>query len=164
MRPYLRPLSYLLVPVLLLALNSCSKKDAVEAKNVASYTLDGQTKNCLLTQTASTQTSFDYITLSLTTTPQPSSGPEVLELKLWRISSPPNASYDFMDNGSPWAVVYTANQLPEVGYYFTSTTRAYTGSSSKFSGAFTCEARYLTGPTTYTVVHTITGTLINVQL
>lgn len=45
----------------------------------------------------------------------------------------------------------------------TSTTRTYT-SSSGFSGAFTCKARHATGPGTYTIAHTITGTLVNVQL
>lgn len=163
MLPCLRPLSCLLAPVLLLGLNSCSKKDAAEVKNVASYTLDGQARSCLLTQTASTQADFDYLTLNLATTPQPSSGPEVLEIKLWKLTGQPNGTYNFMYDGSSKGVVYTTNQLPDVGYYLTSTTRTYT-SSSGFSGAFTCEARNVTGPGTYTVAHTITGTLINVQL
>jgi hypothetical protein len=163
MRHSFQPLAYLLALVLLAGFASCSKKDAAAARNLASYTLDGQTRNCLLTQTTSTQAELDYLILSLTTTPQPSSGPEVLEIKLRKPTGYPNSVYDFMYDGGSNGVVYTMNQLPSVGYYLTSTTRTFT-TSTEFSGAFTCEAHTATGPGVYSVAHTIAGTLVNVQL
>jgi hypothetical protein len=163
MRHSFHPLAYLLALLLLAGFASCSKKDAAEARNLASYTLDGQTRNCLLMRTMTTQTELDYLTLSLTTTPQPSSGPEVLEIKLRKPTGYPNSVYDFMYDGSSNGVVYTMNQLPSVGYYLTSTTRTFI-TSTGLSGAFTCEARITMGPGVYSVAHTIAGTLVNVQL
>lgn len=158
-----RLLPSLLAPVLLVSLSACSKKDAVEVKNLASYSLDGQFKTCSLTQATSTQAEFDYVTLRLTTMPQPSSGPEVLEIKLWKLTGQPTSTYSFLYDGSASGVVYTATPRPPVGYYLTSITRTFT-SSTGFSGSFTSEARTATGPGTYTVAHVITGTLTNVQL
>jgi hypothetical protein len=148
MRHSFHPLAYLLALLLLAGFASCSKKDAAEARNLASYTLDGQTRNCLLMRTMTTQTELDYLTLSLTTTPQPSSGPEVLEIKLRKPTGYPNSVYDFMYDGSSNGVVYTMNQLPSVGYYLTSTTRTFI-TSTGLSGAFTCEARITMGPGVY---------------
>jgi hypothetical protein len=64
MRHSFHPLAYLLALVLLAGFASCSKKDAAEARNLASYTLDSQTRNCLLTQTTSTQAELDYLPLA----------------------------------------------------------------------------------------------------
>jgi hypothetical protein len=148
MRPYFR----LLPCLLLVSLSACSKKDAVEAQNLASYSLDGQFRTCSITQATSTQADFDYLTLRLTTTPQPSSGPEVLDIKLWKLTGQPASTYNFLYDGSASGVVYTAPQLPPVGYYLTSITKLLT-SSTGFSGSFTA-----TGPSV------LTGTLTNVQL
>jgi hypothetical protein len=68
-----------------------------------------------------------------------------------------------MYDGNSSEVVYTINQLPSVGYYLTSTTRRFT-TSTGFSRAFTCEGRTATGPSVYSVAHTIAGTLVNVQI
>jgi hypothetical protein len=132
-------------------------------KNLASYSLDEQFRTCSITQATSTQAEFDYATLRLTTTPQPSGGPEVLEIKLWKLTGQPASTYNFLYDGSASGVVYTAPQLPPVGYYLTSITRIFT-SSTGFSGSFTSEARTATGPGTYSVIHVLTGTLTNVQL
>jgi hypothetical protein len=148
MRPYFR----LLPCLLLVSLSACAKKDAVEAQNLASYSLDGQFRTCSITQATSTQADFDYLTLRLTTTPQPSSGPEVLDIKLWKFTGQPASTYNFLYDGSADGVVYTAPQLPPVGYYLTSITKLLT-SSTGFSGSFTA-----TGP------GVLTGTLTNVQL
>jgi hypothetical protein len=153
----------LLAPVLLVSFSACSKKGAVEVQNLASYSLDGQFRTCSLTQATSTQAEFDYLTLHLTTTPQPSTGPEVLEIKLWKLTGQPTSTYSFLYDGSASGVVYTAIPLPPVGYYLTSITRTFTNNTG-FSGSFTSEARTATGPSTYTVVHVLSGTLTNVQL
>ncbi|MFD1874297.1 hypothetical protein [Hymenobacter bucti] len=159
MRPYFRLLPSLLAPVLLVSLSACSKKDVVEVQNLASYSLDGHFRTCSLTQTTTTQAEFDYLTLRLTTTPQPSSGPEVLDIKLWKLTGQPTSTYSFLYNGSADGVTYTATPLPPVGYYLTSATRTFT-STTGFSGSFTSEARTATGPDT----RVLTGTLTNVQL
>ncbi len=161
---------YLLPAAILLLVftNACSKKDGPSAKmeSTGSYILDGQTKNCLITQTASTTASAnrDDLTISLTTNPQPSSGPEVLEIKFWKRIGQPISDYDYVYDYSSGGMVYNTNKMLYIGYFFTIDTKAIS-STGVLSGNFAGEARVFSGPMTYTVTHTISaGTFDNVQL
>lgn len=160
----LRLLAIPLAATLLLSTLGCSKKEdpAAKVENTASYMLDGQTKTCVASQIVSSQSPMDYLTIRLTTVPQPSDGPETLDIRLWRRTDGSGGDYDFMPV-TGGMLLNTNNGAHQYGYFYTSATRTFAGDRS-VSGTFAGENVTPTGPGTYTVNHTITADIFtNVQ-
>jgi hypothetical protein len=154
----------LVATTLLLSTLGCSKKEdpAAKVENVASYMLDGQTKTCVASQIVSSQSPMDYLTIRLTTVPQPSSSPETLDIKLWKRTDGSGGDYDFMPV-SGGMLLNTHNRAYQYGYFYTAATRTF-ASDRSVSGTFAGESVTATGPGTYIVNHTITaGTFTNVR-
>jgi hypothetical protein len=154
----------LVAATLLLSVLGCSKKEDPVAKveNIASYMLDGQTKTCVASQIVSSQSPMDYLTIRLTTVPEPSSGPETLDIRLWKRTDGSGGDYEFMPV-SGGMLLNTHNRAYQYGYFYKTATRAF-ASDRSISGTFEGENINSTGPGTYTVVHTITaGIFTNVK-
>jgi hypothetical protein len=85
----------LVTTVLLLSTLGCSKKqDAPTPEvNTASYIMAGQSKTCQAAAALSSTAGQDYLSLSLTTTPQPTSGPEWLSIGFAKSTGQPTSAY-----------------------------------------------------------------------
>ena len=81
---------------LLLSTLGCSKKDdpgAQSTANTGSYLSDGRRVTCSATADLYTNGGNDYLTLELTTTPQPAAGKEVLRLLYSKRTVQPASDY-----------------------------------------------------------------------
>lgn len=157
----LRLLAASLTTVLLLTGTlGCAKKDAPQVEASASYILDGHARTCKATQEATTALGYDYLTIGLTTTPQPSSGEEKLILSFRKPIGQAATAYELVPVGS--LLLYSGLGSQPLDFFTQSPIPRFTGSS--ISGTFTgvVSASLLAG--TYTVFHTLTaGTYTNVR-
>jgi hypothetical protein len=157
----LRLLATLLTTVLLAGTLGCSKKDDPQAPtSTASYALDGQARTCKATQETTTASGYDYLSIGLTTTPQPSSGEEKLILTFRKPTGQATTAYELMPVGS--MLLYSGLSTQPINFSTKSPLPSFT--SNGVSGTFTGEAVASLSAGTYTVIHTITaGTYTNVQ-
>jgi hypothetical protein len=130
----------LLAAPLLLSTLGCSKKDdpVASSTGTASYQLDAATITCQAKTYASTATSggltYDYLEVDLTTTPQPTTGPELLKLFFFKEGGQPNTAYRLND----LSLLTKGSTYP---YYFANQVTTITPTSSGgFSGTFTAKA------------------------
>lgn len=162
MLPRLFP--FLPVALLLVGLNTaCSnKKDDPQAPptSTASYEFDGQARICKATQSTSSYSGYDFLTISLTTTPQPAGGPEVLAIALRKPTGQPTSAYEYTPVGS--ILLQTGgNSQP---YPISHRSPLPTFASSSVSGTFSGEVLASLSSGTVTTIHTIkAGTYANVQ-
>jgi hypothetical protein len=156
---------YSLAAALLLSgLGTCSKKDdpqvETSASNTASYTLDGQVRNCEATQETTTASGYDYLTIGLTTTPKPSSGEERLLITFRKPTGQATTAYELMPIGS--MLLYNGFSSQPMDFFTKSPIPRFTGNS--LSGTFTGEVTTSLSAGSYTVLHTITaGTYTDVR-
>jgi hypothetical protein len=152
----------LLAATLLLSTIGCSKKDDPQTQppSSASYVLDGQARTCQATQTTHSASGYDFLTITLTTTPQPARGPEILYLALRRPTSQPTSAYEYMPVGSMLLQPAGSSQTDKVIHQSPLPTFTSNGVSGTFAGEIWGS---MTGGT-YTVFHTVkAGTYANVQ-
>ncbi|TGE07612.1 hypothetical protein [Hymenobacter fodinae] len=83
--------------LLLLSVAGCTKKEEAEPKPTASYQINDQLVNCQVSTTHESNGGYDYLEIHLTSSPQPSSGPEVLKLYFYKLSGQPVAAYELAD-------------------------------------------------------------------
>ena len=146
--------------LLLLGAAGCSKKEDPEATPSASYTLDGQARNCKATQETTTASGYDYLTLGLTTTPQPSSGEEKLTLTFRKPAGQATTAYELVPVGS--MLLQNSLSAQPINFFTKSPIPRFTG--NRVSGTFTGEAAASLSAGTYTIIHTITaGTYSDVR-
>ncbi|MGI4873411.1 MAG: hypothetical protein ACRYFX_19810 [Janthinobacterium lividum] len=162
----LRPYSLLAPALLLTSLLACSKKQEevtpAEVKNTASYNYDGQVVSCIAKQAAiaSQAPGYDYLRVTMTTSPAPSSGPEYLQLAFRRPTGQPATTYLPVSEST---VLYNSANPQGLTFQFLLANRTFEESGS-VSGTFYGEARTLVPGGTYTVAHTLSsGTFTNVQ-
>lgn len=151
-------LPLLLATALLVSgLSACSKADDPQAEppasNTGTYTLDGKARYCKAAQEVFTGSGYDYLSIALTTTPQPSSGEEKLILTFRKPTGQSNAAYELMPIGS--LLLYSGVSSQPLDFQHKSPLPIFTGNN--VSGTFSGEMR--SSPTTgaSTIVHTITG-------
>jgi hypothetical protein len=142
----------------------CSKEDdpqaATSATNTASYTLDGRARTCKATQEITTASGYDYLTIGLTTTPQPSSGEEKLVLSFRKPAGQATTAYELVPVGS--MLLYSSLSTQSVNFFPKAPIPTFTGTS--VAGTFSGEAAASLSAGTYTVLHTITaGTYTDVR-
>jgi len=125
--------------LLLLGTLGCSKTEDAKSSSTGSYRLDGTLKNCnAVASFRSISTScytYDELAVSLTTTPQPASGAERLNVVFLKTTGLADTTYrcismNFYTNGErvlPAAIFYS--------YPYTKSPLAPTG-NNEFSGVF----------------------------
>lgn len=156
----LRLLTTSLAAVLLLGSSGCSKKEDPKADPSASYTLDGQARNCKATQETTSASGYDYLTIGLTPTPQPSSGEEKLMLTFRKPTGQPTTAYELVPVGS--MLLQSSLSTQPLNFFTKSPIPRFTGTS--VSGTFSGEVAVSLSAGTYTVLHTITaGTYADVR-
>ncbi|GAB3586457.1 hypothetical protein [Hymenobacter daeguensis] len=143
-------LSLLLAGSLLLSTLGCSKKDdpADPPKGTpASYLNDGQPVACTATADKATNSGNDFLTVDLTTTPQPAAGPEKLRLLYQKFTSEPASAYLLTQmqlfRNDAITVLYNP-----AAYTLTTT------SGGGFTGTFSSGTSY---PNPGITAHTVTG-------
>jgi hypothetical protein len=139
--------------LLLSGLGACSKKDDPQTKTSASYTLDGQVRNCEATQETTTASGYDYLTIGLTTTPKPSSGEERLLITFRKPTGQATTAYELLPVGS--MLLYNGFSSQPMDFFTKSPIPRFTGNS--LSGTFTGEVATSLSAGSYTVLHTITA-------
>ena len=150
----LRLLATSFTTVLLLAGSlGCSKEEDPKAAPSASYTLDGQARNCKATQETTTASGYDYLTLGLTTTPQPSSGEEKLTLTFRKPTGQANTAYELVPVGG----MLLQNSFSTQPLSFFPKAPAPTFIDKSLSGTFSGEVTASLSAGTFTVLHTITA-------
>lgn len=146
--------------LLLLGAAGCSKEEDPKADPSASYTLDGQARNCKATQETTTASGYDYLTIGLTTTPQPSSGEEKLTLTFRKPTGQANTAYELVPVGS--MLLQSSLSTQPINFFTKSPIPRFTG--NRVSGTFSGEAAASLSAGTYTIIHTITaGTYTDVR-
>ena len=130
---------------LLLSTPGCSKKDDPKpTANIGSYVSDGQRVSCTATADLFNNGTSDYLTLELTTTPQPPAGREQLRLLYSKSPSDPASAYELLQmqqltNG-------TISTLYNAGAYTLTP-----NSDGSFSGTFSSGRKFpnpgITAPT-----------------
>jgi hypothetical protein len=162
----MRPYRYLLLTATLLlsGLGACSKKDDPQdnpqVETSASYTLDGQARNCKATQETTTASGYDYLAIGLTTTPQPSSGEEKLIITFRKLTGQAATAYELVPVGS--MLLHSGLSSQPMDFFTKSPIPRFTGNN--VSGTFTGEVAVSLSAGTYTILHTITaGTYTEVR-
>lgn|GEM_PF-2073353 len=158
---------YPLLSGLLLGTLGCSTKqdDPVPAPSPTAdgYVLDGKVVNCTTKCATSTNpvTDYDYLYISLYTSPAPSSGTnEVLALVFSKHIGEPTSAYKLELVGNMALYQWGRVAMSFTGGKYTLATT----SSGGFSGTFTGYVRNLKPDGTFTVEHTITaGSFTDVQ-
>jgi hypothetical protein len=160
----LRSHSPLATPLLLSGFTACSKKEEAipaEAQNIASYTYDGRVVTCEAKQAviASPVAGYDYLVISMTTIPTPSSGSEDLELTFRRPTGQTANTYLPVSN-----VLHNSTYPQGLTFQYNLVNRTFEDDGS-VSGTFYSEMRSSIQGGTYTVDHTLTnGTFTNVRV
>lgn len=126
----------------------------------ASYELDGQARTCTATQATSTSSGYDFLTINLTTTPQPTSGLEILSITLRKPAGQPTSAYEYTPVGS--MLLQTAGLSQP--YPITHKAPLPTFTASGISGTFSGEVLVIVSSGTAAALHTLkAGTYANVQ-
>jgi len=132
---------------LLLSTLGCSKKEdpKPDPTPTAGYTINNRDVKCNATGVHTISNSTDLLVVTLITTPQPTSGPEVFTLTLTKPTSDPIGNYQTVGS----SLTTTTATGPATTTYGTTTAAVRNGSTSgKVSGGF---ATYLTVPPTTTI-------------
>jgi hypothetical protein len=132
----LLPFQLLVATVLLTSTLGCSKKDAPAppAPTAGHYKLGGQFKTCEVTTSLATASGHDYLSVLLTTTPEPSTGWEQLQLLLAKDTGQPTTAYK--------AVQYRFSKGGTTSILYDPTTFTLSSTSSGLSGTFTAVSSY----------------------
>lgn len=141
------PANLLVATGLLLSTLGCAKKDdpTPAPTPTAGYTINNQTVKCTAAAVHTTSNGADLLVLTFTTTPQPTSGPEVLTLTLTKPVSDDIKNYQTV--GSNLTVTTTTGT--KTTPYGTTTAAVYSGTvAGGLSGGF---ATYLTTPPNATI-------------
>lgn len=160
------PLRTLLPTFLLLTgllLGGCKKDDPQppQATSSASYVFDGQARTCAATQTTSTAAGYDLLVITLTTTPQPASGPEVLTMSLRKPTGQPASAYAYVPVGS--LLLQAGGTTQPYPITHRSPLPTFNGDGS-VSGTFEGEVLAMISSGTVTTIHTVkAGTYANVR-
>ncbi len=142
----------LLAATLLLSTLGCAKKDdpATPAAGTGSYKLDGTAKSCRAAASLSAGSigsqRYDFLDLSLTTTPQPGAGAETLILHLYKVPGAAASTYQLNNLG-----LYTKGNSPPytfAGTAFALTATSEGGVSGTFSAVVSAASSSIPGPYT----------------
>jgi len=125
-----------LAATLLLSTLGCSKKeDAKPTTNTGSYKINGQLKTCqVATQASLTANTQNYLSVQLTTTPQPANGSEVLHVDFMKNESAPFSAYHVQ------AIWLFHNGMASL--LFSNEAATLTSTSSGLSGTFSSVGNY----------------------
>ncbi|RZJ91158.1 MAG: hypothetical protein EOO60_08265 [Hymenobacter sp.] len=119
--------------LLLLSTLGCSKKDEPTPIPTGGYTVDGRTVKCTATCTqTATSAGTHLLVVTLTTSPQPASGPETLALTFVKPVSDPMQNYA----AGPFQWSTTTVHGPITGIYVGNTATLSITSSGGISGSF----------------------------
>ena len=126
----------LLATGLLLSTLGCSKKeDAKPTANTGSYKIGGQLKTCqVVTQASLIGNGQNYLSVQLTTTPQPANGPEVLHVDFMKNESQPFTAYHVQ--------AITLFNSGVISARFSKEAATLTSTSSGLSGTFSSIGNY----------------------
>jgi hypothetical protein len=116
--------------LLLVGTLGCSKKqgDPTPEMNTGSFIIAGQSKTCQVTAYLTSTAGQDYLTVNLTTTPQPASGPELLNIGFVKSTSQPTSAYQLQQT-----YFYINNRL---SILFPDAIATVTSTSNGVSGTF----------------------------
>ena len=125
----------LFAATLLLSTLGCSKKDEPkpDATPTAGYTIDGRAVKCNATGVRTTSYGFDALIVTLTTTPQPANGPEMLTLTFTKLPGEPIDKYRSELTTLTVTTASGVKTTPHTGTLF----KLRTESSGKIAGDFT---------------------------
>jgi hypothetical protein len=99
----------LVAATLLLNTLGCSKKEPAPQMNTGSYKISGQLKNCQVAASLRSLAGQDHLTVKFTTTPQPASGSELLNIEFIKPTGQPDSAFKFL-----WIGLYTDNRLTNI--------------------------------------------------
>jgi hypothetical protein len=125
----------LVAATLLLSTLACSKKEDPKPAPTptAGYTLNNRDVKCNATGVHTITNNTDLLVVTLTTTPQPTSGPEVLTITFTKPTSDPIGNYQTVGS----SLTTTTATGPATTIYGTSAGSVRAGSASdKVSGGF----------------------------
>ena len=143
-------LRLLLSAALLFSTLGCSKKEdpapppaTSVGRNEGHYVYNGRPSDCTATALVQSSIGVDVLTIVLTTTPQPATGPEALRLIFRKDSNRPVSGY------TPVQLHRVVNGMVEASYGVTSWS-VTSSPSGGYSGTFSSNNSYLPIPVSFT--------------